>query len=128
MPKLENAHLVQIELEDGRAKISQSEYDLSPDEWYRRRADAFAQLRRIGFIPNELLDLVERFRGQTLVHPFVYRPTKKMELRLGVEIAEQQKKEDKDRRLRGSKPALNPTSDASQGAKWTASETLAFLL
>ena len=29
MPKLENAHLIQIELEEGRAKISLSEYDLS---------------------------------------------------------------------------------------------------
>ena len=61
-----------------------------------------------------------------MVHPFVYRPAKRVELRFGVEIAEQQKKGDKGGRL--LEPALNPTSDDSQGAKWTASETLAFLL
>jgi hypothetical protein len=48
MPKIENPHLIQIELDGQRAKISQGEYELSADEWYRRRAEAFAEIRKFG--------------------------------------------------------------------------------
>jgi hypothetical protein len=65
MPKIENPHLIEIELCGDRAKISQSEYELSADEWYRRRTEAFAQLRKIGSIPDELLDLVEHFKERS---------------------------------------------------------------
>src|SRR5262249_22670023 len=58
------------------------------------------------FVPDELLDLVEHFKEQTLVQPFVYRPTKKVELRFGVKVGGKQE----------------------EGMLMTASETLAFLL
>ena len=62
MPKVKNRHHIQIELRGRRAKLSQPEYELSPDEWYRRRTDAFAQLRKFGGVPEELLQLVENFK------------------------------------------------------------------
>src|SRR5262249_11392851 len=86
MPKVENPHLIQIEFDGGRAQISQPEYELSADEWYRRRTDAFAQLRKAGGIPDEILDLVEHFKEQTLVEPYVVRPGEKVELRFGVKV------------------------------------------
>src|SRR5436190_20464088 len=86
MPKIENPHLIEIERCGDRAKISQSEYELSVDEWYRRRTEAFAQLRKVAFVPKELIDLVEHFKEQTRVRPFVYRPSEKMELWFGVKV------------------------------------------
>lgn len=108
MPKIANAHHIQIERHGDRAKVSQVEYETSAEEWYRRRTDAFAQLRKTRFIPDELLDLVEHFNERTLVEPFVYTlPTPEVALRFGVKIAGKQE-------------------DQKDG--WTASETLAFML
>ena len=110
MPKIENPHLATFELVDEHTvRFSQSEYELSPDEWYRRRTEAFAQLRKAGGIPGQLLDLVERFKEQTLVQPFVYRPEKKVELRFGVKV-------------------LGKREDNEQKEGMTASETLALML
>jgi hypothetical protein len=60
--KIEDAHLIQIEKRGKRAIISFHEYELSADEWHRRRKAAFAQLRKVTFIPSEPLDLVEDFK------------------------------------------------------------------
>jgi hypothetical protein len=122
MPKMENPHLIHIELSGERAKISQSEYELSADEWHRRRTEAFAQLRKIGFIPDELLDLVEHFKEQTLVQPFVHRPTEKVELRFGVKV------DDKQARSTEMMGANKRMQDDDQKEGMTASETLAFFL
>src|SRR5512132_142575 len=102
MPKIENPHLIKIELCRDRVVVSQSEYELSPDEWYRRRTEAFAQLRKVGFIPGQLLDLVEHFKEQTLVQPVVdsWRlSTEKVELRVGVKVLGKQEEGRKARRL-----------------------------
>ena len=128
VPKIENPHLIQIELDGQRAKISQPEYELSPDEWDLRRTDSLAQLRKIGFIPDELLDLVEHFKEQTRVHPFVYRPTKKLELRFGVKVARSQEEGCKAQRLAEIMAAHKRMKDDDQQEGMTASEALAFFL
>src|SRR5262245_26941588 len=128
VPKIENPHLIEIELCGKRAKNSQSEYELSPDEWHRRRRKAFAQLRQGGFIPGELLDLVEHFKEQTRVQPFVYRPTEKVEFRFGVKVAGGQEKADKARRLADIMAAHKRMQDDDEKEGMTASEALAFLL
>jgi hypothetical protein len=127
MPKIENPHHIQIALDGQRAKISQSEYELLPDEWYRRRTDAFAQLRRVGGIPDEIIELVEHFEEQTLVQPFVYRPGKKVELRFGVKVLGTQKGADKAKRL-AEMIAVGKRLHAEEREEMTASEALAFLL
>jgi hypothetical protein len=129
VPKIENPHLIQIELDGHRAKISQPEYELSPEEWYRRRTDAFAQLRKVGGIPDEILELVEDFEEQTLVQPFVYRPGKKVELRFGVKVLGAQDRADKAGRL-AEMIAVGKRLHAEEEEKegMTASEALAFFL
>jgi hypothetical protein len=129
MPKIENPHLIEIELCGERAKISQSEYELSADEWYRRRTEAFAQLRKVGFIPGELLDLVEHFKEKALVQPFVYRPTEKVELRFGVKVPGKQEEGSKAQRfaeIMAAYKRMQDDDDEKEGM--TASEALAFLL
>jgi hypothetical protein len=129
VPKIENPHHIQIELDGHRAKISQPEYELSPEEWYRRRTDAFAQLRKVGGIPDEILELVEDFEEQTLVQPFVYRPGKKVELRFGVKVLGAQDRADKAGRL-AEMIAVGKRLHAEEEEKegMTASEALAFFL
>jgi hypothetical protein len=128
MPKIENPHLIEIELSGQRAKISQSEYELSADEWYRRRTEAFAQLRKVGFVPDELLDLVEHFKEQTLVQPFVYRPTEKLELRFAVKVAGGQAEGGKAQSFTEIMAAHKRMQGDDEKEGMTASETLAFLL
>jgi hypothetical protein len=128
MPKIENPHHIEIELCGERAKISQSEYEFSADEWYRRRTEAFAQLRKVGFVPDELLDLVEHFKEQTLVQPFVYRPTEKVELRFGVKVAGSRAAGGKGRGFAEIMAAHKRMRDGDQKGGMTTSEALAFLL
>ena len=125
MPKIENAHQIQIELHGDCAKVSQVEYELSAEEWNRRRADAFGKLRKVQFVPDELLELVEHFKERTLVEPFVYRlPMPKVALRFGVKIAAKQERRDNARQ----RLADERVHDAEEKDAWTASEALAFML
>jgi hypothetical protein len=128
MPKIEKPHLIQIQLDGQRARISQSEYELSSDEWNRRRAEAFARCRSIGFIPDELLDLVEHFKDRTLVQLFVYRPTDKVALRFGVKVASSQVKEGNAQHPAAILSAHKRREDDDLEGGMTASEALAFLL
>lgn len=122
------AELGAIQLSGECDKVSQSEYyELSPDEWYRRRTEAFAQLRKVGFIPGQLLDLVEHFKEQTLVQAFVYKPTK-VEWRVGVKVLGKQEEGRKARRLAEMLAAHKRMQDNDEKEGMTASETLAFLL
>jgi len=128
MPKIENPHLAKFELADERTvRISQNEYKLSLDEWYRRRTEAFAQLRKAGGIPGQLLDLVERFMEQTLVQPFVYRPAGKVGLRYGVKVFGKQEEGGKARSAE-MVAAYERMQDNDEKEGMTASETLAFML
>jgi hypothetical protein len=126
---LDLADLGAIQLSGECDKVSQSEYyELSPDEWYRRRTEAFAQLRKVGFIPGQLLDLVEHFKEQTLVQAFVYKPTEKVELRVGVKVLGKQEEGRKARRLAEMPAAHKRMQDNDEKEGMTSSETLAFSL
>jgi hypothetical protein len=128
MPKIENPHLIEIDVSGEHAKMSQAEYELSPEEWYRRRAEAFAQLRKFGFMPDELLDLVEHFKEQTLVQPFVYKPPQERALLFGVKLAGKREEGGKGQRLAEITAAHKRMQDEDEKGGMTASETLAFLL
>ena len=65
-------------------------------EWDHVRTAAFARLRRDGFIPDELLNLVEHFEERTLVRSFVYKTTDGRGLRFGIRVP--RKKTKKTRR------------------------------
>jgi hypothetical protein len=86
MPKIKDPQPIHIEWQGDRPKIIENEYKLSAGEWQDRRRDVFAQLRKVGFIPVELLDLVEECKDQTIVKPFFYRSADKSELQVRVEI------------------------------------------
>ena len=126
MPKVKNRHHIQVELHGRRAKLSQPEYELSPDEWHRRRTDAFTQLRKFGGVPEELLHLVEHFKEQTLVEPFVVRPGKEVALRFGVKVIPG--KTDKAKRLAEMIAIGKRISEEPNGNVMNASEALAFIL
>jgi hypothetical protein len=128
MPKIENPHHIQVELQGQRAQLSQSEYEPSPDDWNHQRREAFAQLRKVGFIPGELLDLVEHFEEQTLVQTFIYRPGEKVELRFGVKVLGSQEEGDNARRLAEMIAAHKRMQDDDHKEGMTASEALAHLL
>jgi hypothetical protein len=126
MPKARDAHLIQIKLHGRRAKISQPDYELSPDEWHRRRTEAFAQLRKFGGTPKELLQLVEEFRERDLVALFVFRAKNEVALRFGVKVLPI--KRDKAKRLAemiATRKRLNSEPDRKG---MSASEALAFFL
>jgi hypothetical protein len=130
MPKIKTPQHIQIEFRGDRAEISQNEYELSADEWYDRRTDAFAQLRKFGFIPTELLDLVENFKEQTIVKPFVYRPTDKVELRFGVKVLPKQGMDGRTNRFAEMREIVRRMEENKKDNQdgMTSSEALAFFL
>jgi hypothetical protein len=126
MPKVKNRHLIQVEIRGQRANVSQPEYELSPEEWYRRRTDAFAQLRKSGGIPEELLQLIEHFKERNLVELFVYRARKEVALRFGVKALPE--KTDEARQL-AEMIAIGKRINSEPNKKgMSASEALAFFL
>lgn len=124
---MENPDHIKIELEHCSAKVSQPEYDLSPDEWHSRRTDAFAQLRKtISGIPREILDLVERFDERKLVELFVYRPSEKVELHFGVKLLTTEGSVENTKRLAEMIAAGKQILQEENKDALTASEALAF--
>jgi hypothetical protein len=67
-------------------------------------------------------------KEQTLVQPFVYRPTERVELRLGVKVADSQPDGGKARRFTEIMAAHKRMQDDDEKEGMTASEALAFLL
>lgn len=128
MPKVENPNYIKLELESGTAKLSQPEYELSPDEWHRRRTDAFKQLREAGGIPKEILDLVEHFEERKLVQLFVYRPSKKVELHIRAKVLPTVEPTDKTQRLAEMIAVGKQFLHEQHNDALTASEALAFFL
>lgn len=109
---------------DGKVYLKEREGSL--EEWDHIRTAAFATLRKDGFIPSELLDLVEGYDERTLVTTYFRKtpdgaglrpeirlknPKKKLTVRLAEILAERKRIFSSDRE--------KPT---------TASETLAFFL
>jgi hypothetical protein len=128
MSRTEDRRFIYIETSGDGLEITQSEYEPSLEEWHHRRTNAFARLRKDGFIPEELLDLVEKFKEQTIVRLFGYRPAEKLELRLGIKVAEGQADRGKARRFAAAMAAPERKQDDEEKAGMTASETLAFFL
>jgi len=61
MAKVEGTRL-RFKMRGNRAEVSlEAEHEYSLDEWDHVRTAVFTRLREDGFIPNELLDLVEHF-------------------------------------------------------------------
>ena len=88
---------IRFKMRGKRAELSfVVEHAPSLYEWDHVRTAAFARLRKDGFIPEELLDLVEHFQERTLVQPFLYRTTDGAGLRIGVKVP--RKKTKKTRR------------------------------
>jgi hypothetical protein len=88
---------IRFKLRGKRAELSfVEEHEPSLYEWDHVRTAAFARLREDGFIPKELLDLVENFSERTVVQPFVYKTTDGAGIRLGIKVP--RKKTKKTRR------------------------------
>jgi hypothetical protein len=93
-----------------RAEVSlEVEHEYSLDEWDHVRTAAFTRLREDGFIPNELLDLVEHFKGRTVVQPSFGKTADGAGLTLGIKVPDKKTKKTRRNEL-------------------TASEALAFFL
>ncbi len=126
MPKVENCRQIEIELDGQHAKIIQSEYELSPDHWLRRRTEAFARLRRVGSIPKKLLDLVENDSEQTLVKLLLSIPSEE-HMQLEIQVCNEQK-EDVARTWAELMAAYKRLQTDDEVEELTASEALAFFL
>src|SRR5262249_4287577 len=98
--------------------------------WDHVRTAAFARLRKDGFIPDELLNLVEHFEERTLVRSFVYKTTDGRGLRIGIKVP--RKKTKKTRRDKIAEIAeIIPAGkrlQTDERSALTASEALAFFL
>jgi len=133
MPTVKNRHHIQLELRGRRANISQPEYEPSPDEWHRRRTDAFARLRKSGGIPEEVIELVENFNERTPVELFVYRADEEVALRFRAKVLKSKKDKSKeaktkqlDEMIAHGKRLRDEEKEKKKGM--SASEALAFFL
>jgi hypothetical protein len=128
MPKVENPHHIYLDIEGQRVEITQSEYEPSLDEWDRRRTESFAQLRKAGFIPDELLDLVEKFKEQTPVKLSLYIAGEAVGFRFRAEVVGSQQQGDHAQYLAEMISAHKRILDDGNKEAMTASEALAYLL
>jgi hypothetical protein len=122
--KIEDRHFIRMTPSGDYLVLSQSEYEPSLEEWHRRRTEAFAELRKDGFIPGELLGLVENFKEQTRVQLFVRKLPVLKGLNFGIKLAGNQT----DPRLADMTADSERTEEDSEKGEITASEALAFLL
>jgi hypothetical protein len=126
VPKVEDRRQIEIELDGRQAKIIESKYELSADEWLRRRTEAFDRLRKVELIPHELLDLVENNGEQTLVELFLSKQEEGY-LRLGIKVRNEQE-EDAAANWAELMTAYKRLQADNEEEKLTASEALAFFL
>ena len=86
MAKVEGTRL-KVKMHGNRAELSlEAEHEYSLDEWDHVRTAVFTRLREDGFIPNELLDLVEHFNERTVVQPMVGKTADGAGLKLGIKL------------------------------------------
>jgi hypothetical protein len=130
MAGVEDAHLIRFEMRGKHAKISLVEPEYSLDEWDYVRTAAFARLRKDGFIPNELLDLVEHFKERTVVQPIISKTTDGAGFRLAIKtVTEKRKKTNEHTHWLAEFLAAKKRMEAEEKKTvLTASEALAFLL
>jgi hypothetical protein len=85
MVKVEGTRLT-FKMSGNRAELSLAEHEYSLHEWDQVRTAAFARLRKDGFIPNELLDLVEHFNERTVVQPLFGKTADGAGITLGIKV------------------------------------------
>jgi len=84
--KVEGTRL-KVKMHGNRAELSlEAEHEYSLDEWDHVRTAVFTRLREDGFIPNELLDLVEHFNERTVVQPFFGKTADGAGITLGIKV------------------------------------------
>ena len=124
MIRTEDLPLLQLTIHGNKGDISfKEELELSPDEWYRTRKIAFAELRKDEFIPQELLDLVENFKEPTLRQNSLYKTSQNKGLRPRIKLAGKQPK-----RRPAEIEAIRKRMQGGRDNALTASEALAFFL
>jgi len=127
MPKVQNPDLLHMDFHGDRVQVTQNEYELSADEWDSRRTEAFAQLRTFGFIPAELLDLVERFKDQSAVQVSVSKLKDELAVQFGVKVIDN-KHCSPASRLAEITVAKKRMEEDDKKEGMTASDALAFML
>ena len=130
MVKVEDAR---FEMRGKHAKFSLVEPNYSPGEWNHIRTAAFARLRKDGFIPSELLDLVEHLNERTVVQPSVSKTFDGAGcagFRLGIKtVTEKRKKTNELTHWLAEFVAAKKRMEAKEKKnELTASEALAFFL
>jgi hypothetical protein len=133
MVKIEDAHKIHLKMRGKRAELSLVEYEPSLDEWNHVRTAAFARLREDGFVPKELLDLVEHFEERTVIQPLSYKTADGAGLRLGIQVPGKKTKKTTNEKIAEIREwvALGRrmlADDKKDKTELTASEGLAFLL
>ena len=99
MARIEDAHLIRFKMRGKHAEFSLAEPEYSLDEWDHIRTAAFARLRKDGFIPSELLDLVEHFKERTVVQSSVskiFDDAGRAGFRLGIKPVTEKRKKTKN--------------------------------
>jgi hypothetical protein len=86
MIKVEDGAVIRFKMRGKHANISIAEPEYSLDEWDYIRTAAFARLRKDGFIPNELLDLVEHFEERTVVQPLFRKTADGTGITIGIKV------------------------------------------
>jgi hypothetical protein len=130
MTKTEDLPLVRIRIHGKSGEVSLiEEPEPSLEEWNHIRTTAFAQLRKAEtIIPHELIDLVERFEGRTLVQIFFYKTSDGTGLRFRMEPIDKKPKRDSMHRSAEITAKHKPVQNAEKQNLLTASEALAFFL
>jgi SAM-dependent methyltransferase len=100
------------------------EDELTGEDWLYARKATFAQLRKFEAIPQELIDLVEQFDEHVVVKPFLYTGSKEDIPHFGIEVI---KSKPDLQKLTESMAAFHRAHNANR-RRWTASETLSFIL
>jgi hypothetical protein len=130
MAKVEGTR-VRFKMSGNRPEFSlEVEHEYSLHEWDQVRTAAFTRLRADGFIPNELLELVEHFDERTVVQPFCRKTADGAGITLGIKVPRKKTKKTKREMVAeiakyivAGKRCLDDC-----GNKLTASEALAFFL
>jgi hypothetical protein len=127
MIKTDELPLVHIDFHGDSSEVSLTERDISLEEWDYIRTAAFARLRKEGFIPDALIDLVESHKERSLVQTS-FQKTSDKAIRFRIERIDKEAKHDFVRRLAEIIAAQTRIENADQEKSLTASEALAFFL
>jgi hypothetical protein len=130
MVRVDGARII-FKMRGNRAEVSLVEHEFSLDEWDQVRTAAFTRLRKDGFIPNELLDLVEHFEERTVVQPFFGKTADGAGITLGIKVPSKKTKKTRRETIAeiSEMIAAGKRSILAEGEnELTASESLAFFL